>query len=163
MSRGLIILAGLSAALAGAGAAWAQTPTPPVNVDANRAVTACLTPSQQRRPISDFSAEQRRRLVACIFADTSRQINAQLPVQVDELTRLDRTTTSGPLLTYHYRVARRRAELPDNVAELLEQGTRSNVCGQSNMVQTMGLGGIYGYRWIDSAGAPIHQLQISRC
>ena len=163
MSKGLIFLAGLSAGLAGTGVASAQSQDLPVNVDSNQAVNACLTPAEQSQPLAEFSAAQRRRLVTCIFANSARQINPQLPVQIDALMRLERITTSGPSLIYHYRVARRRSELPPNAAELLEQGTRSNVCAQQNMVQTMGLGGIYGYRWVDSAGVQIHQIQISRC
>ncbi len=163
MNRRLIVLAGLAAGVAGTGIASAESQDLPVDVDTGRAVNACLTPEEQRLPLSEFNAAQRRRLVTCIFEDTARQINAQLPVQIDQLMRLERITTAGPALIYHYRVARRRAELPADAAQMLEQSTRSNVCAQQNMVQTMGLGGSYGYRWVDSAGVQIHQINISRC
>ncbi|HYD13682.1 MAG TPA: hypothetical protein VEC11_12615 [Allosphingosinicella sp.] len=161
MTRRMILLAGLTAGLAGA--ARGQQPPPPVNVDTNQAVNACLTPAQQRQPLAQIGPAQRRRLVACIFENTARQINAQLPVQVDELTRLDRITVAGPSLTYHYSTTGLRAELPPNVAALLEQHTRAFVCGQANMAQTLQLGGTYGYRWSDRTGVLIHQVQITRC
>lgn len=163
MTRRIAYPAVMAAALAGAGAAGAQTPDSPVRVDTNQAVAACLTPAQQRQALGQIGPAQRRRIVACIFENTARQINAQLPVAVDEVTRLDRITTSGPLLTYHYSVSTPRAELPPNIGELLEQGTRTYVCAQANMVQTLQMGGAYGYRWADRDGAPIHQVQISRC
>jgi hypothetical protein len=134
-----------------------------VHIDSARAVNACMTRAEQQRPEAQFTAAQKRRIVACINADAARQANAQLPVQIDPITRLDRMTSVGPTLTYHYTIARRLAELPPNFRELIENGTRAYVCRQQNMVQTMQMGGIYAYRWVDPDGRRLHQIRITGC
>jgi len=155
-----------AALLSFAGSAAAmQDPPPrlPVNVDAGQAVNACVPVAERERPLAQLSMAQRRRIVACIFENTGRQINSQLPVQVDEITRLDRITVAGPELTYHYTISRRLAELPPNVRELAESSTRSNACAQPNMRQTLEMGGAYRYRWVDPDGRQIHQFRLDAC
>jgi hypothetical protein len=164
MDRWIALTAGALASLAGIGVAAAQNaPNPPVNIDTSQAVNGCLTPAEQRRPLAQITMAQRRRVVACVNAAAARQANAQLPVQIDEVTRLDRITTAGTLLTYHYTLAREASELPGNVRALLESSTRAHVCGQQNMVQTMHMGGVYRYRWVDRNGRLIHQVRIAGC
>ena len=138
-------------------------PRLPVNVDTNQAVNACVPVAERERPLAELSLEQRQRIVACVFANTARQINSQLPVRVDEITRLDRITVSGPELTYHYSVSRRLADLPPNVRELAERSTRTNACAQANMRQTLQMGGAYSYRWVDAEGRDIHRFRIDAC
>lgn len=143
--------------------AQASPPDSGLRVDSDQAVGVCLTPAQARQSPESFTLAQRRRIVACIDAEAARQLNAQLPRQIDDVTRLDRITTSGPLLTYHYSVSRRVAELPANIIPAMEQSTRAHVCAQQTMVRTLALGGSYGYRWVDPDGREIHQLTITSC
>lgn len=123
----------------------------------------CLSPSDMQRPPSDFSPEQRREIVGCMNAALAAQINAQLPRQVDELTRLDRLSSEGPQLTYHYTVLRAASELPANSGQQLEASTRRQVCAQAPMRQTLEMGGAYAYRWVDNQGVLIHQISVSSC
>jgi hypothetical protein len=163
MATMIMAVALAPAGLAGsAGAAQNQAPDP-INIDSQQAVNACLTPAQQRLPVARMSAAQRQRILACVNAAAARQANAQLPVQIDSVTRLDRITTAGSLLTYHYTIARRAAELPAGVREAVERETRANVCRQANMVSTIRMGGVYGYRWVDPDGVLIHEMQVSSC
>lgn len=172
MKKRLVFLAGLSAACASGGLAQTRgpappappaPPVPPVSVDTARAVNACLTSAEQQRPVAEVDAATRRRAIACVFASSAAQIRAQLPVRIDEISELVEISSSGPVLTYTYRLGRSRAELPANVAQLLENGTRSNVCAQANMVQTIAIGGSYVYRWVDRDGRQIHQMGVDRC
>jgi hypothetical protein len=134
-----------------------------LQVNAVGAATACLSPSDMNRPPSDFTEEQRRQIVGCINTAAARQVNAQLPKQIDEITRLDSLSTEGPLLTYHYTILRPAASLPPGSGERLASMTRTMVCGQPQMRQTLQLGGSYAYRWVDNAGALIHEVRIDNC
>lgn len=134
-----------------------------LQVNAVGAATSCLSPSDMNRAPTDFTEEQRRTIVGCINTAAARQVNAQLPRQIDEITRLDRLSTEGPLLTYHYTILRPAASLPAGAAERLGTMTRTMVCGQPQMRQTLQLGGAYAYRWVDNAGALIHEIRIDAC
>ena len=149
-------------------------PTPPpttprsnnpagLNVDVVSATNTCISPEDQQRPITAISAEQRRAVVACLNAVAVRQIEGQLPRQIDSATRLDRITAEGVLLTYHYTITQPRNQLPPNAAELLSQMAQRNVCAQQAMRQTLMLGGAYAYRWVDTSGAEIQRVRIDAC
>ena len=163
MKKRLIVLAGLSAGLGGRIQAQAPAPTSPVQVDSRQAVDACLTPAEQRLSIDQTDAATRRRMLSCILATSAGQIRTQLPVRVDELTELTEISSSGPVLTYTYRISRRASELPPNAPQILETSTRTNVCAQPSMVQTIAIGGAYVYRWTDRDGRMIHQMEVRSC
>lgn len=139
--------------------------TGPGGIQANGASATgeCLSPEDARRPPSDFPPEQRRQIVGCINAQLARQVNPQLPRMIDEITRLDRLSTEGSMLSYSYTVMRPASTLPANAAQLLEQQSRSFACSQPATRQTIQMGGAYGYRWVDSQGALIHQVRIDAC
>lgn len=134
-----------------------------LSLNAQSAVGGCLSAEDQRKQPSDFTPEQRREIVSCFNAAAAQQVNAQLPRQIDALTRLDRITPDGPLLTYNYTVLRPASSLPANGVQQLETMTRSMVCAQPAMRQTLQMGGAYAYRWVDNQGALIHQMRIDAC
>lgn len=134
-----------------------------LQVNAVGAATSCVSPADMNRPPSDFTLEQRRQIVGCINTAAARQVNAQLPKQIDEITRLDSISTEGPLLTYHYTILRPVASLPPGSGERLASMTRTMVCGQAQMRQTLQLGGSYAYRWVDNAGVLIHEMRVDAC
>lgn len=165
MRRWNVAIAGALMSVTGAAAATMQGTTPalPVNVDTAQAVNACVPAADRSLPLSALSQARKRSLVACIFANTAEQMNRQLPVQVDEITRLDRITVAGPQLTYHYTVSRRLATLPANIRELAETSTRAHSCAQPNARQTLEMGGTYSYHWVDPDGREIHQFTLTAC
>jgi hypothetical protein len=132
-------------------------------MNAEGIVNSCISQADQQRQIAQFDANQRRRIVSCLHAEAARQLNAQLPVQVDALTRLDRISADGPLLTHHYSVSRRVAQLPAGLGPRLASNARMTVCGRTDMRLTLELGGAYAYRWTDSAGAVIQEVRIDAC
>ena len=134
-----------------------------LQVNSLGAATSCISPSDMSRPAEDFTPEQRRQIVGCINTAAARQVNAQLPRQIDEITRLDSLSTEGPLLTYHYTSLRAASSLPAGAGERLGTMTRTMVCGQAQMRQTIQLGGAYAYRWVDNQGALIHEIRIDAC
>lgn len=163
MARRTVPIAAALLSFAGHAEAMQDPPRLSVNVDAEQAVSACVPAADRNRPLADISLAQRRRIVGCVFGNTARQINSQLPTQVDDITRLDRISVSGAVLTYHYTIARRLADLPANVRELAEQSTRAKACTDANMRQTLQMGGAYAYHWVDSEGRQIHRFRIDAC
>ena len=142
-------------------AAAAQQPE--IRVDGEAVSRACVTPGQSERPIADFSASERIAMIACFQREGARQLNAQLPRQIDDLTVLHVATTEGPRLTYHYKIALDAGRITADQRAALVQVTRNNVCGQQSMRQTMSLGGSYGYVWIDPANVEIARTVIEGC
>lgn len=134
-----------------------------VTINGLGAASECVSPEDMRRPASDFSLEQRRVIVGCLNASLARQVNPQLPRQIDEVTRLDRLSTDGSLLTYHYTILRAASSLPSNAPQQIETMMRRTVCAQPQMRQTLQMGGAYGYRWVDSQGVLVHQIRIDAC
>jgi hypothetical protein len=161
------ILIGLSgggqAAAPAASASASASASPRPSVDDRQVLDACLSPADRQRAPGDFSPARRLQIVTCLTAASARQLEAQLPRQVDALTRLDQVSAAGTELTYHYSIGRSAADLPADVGARLESATRAYVCAQHSMVSTMQMGGAYVYRWADSAGQLIHQMRITGC
>lgn len=134
-----------------------------LQINSASAASDCLSPSDMQRQVSEFTLAQRQQVVTCMNTRMAAQINAQLPRQLDELTRLDRIDAEGTVLTYNYTVLRSVAQLPANAVQQLDAGTRQMVCSQPPMRQALQLGGSYAYRWVDNRGAPIHQMRIDAC
>jgi hypothetical protein len=138
-----------------------QTGPAGLQVDPTAMVNNCISPADQQRPLADITPEQRRTVVACINAAAVQQINGQLPRQIDQVTRLDRVTSEGTLLTYQYTVT--APNLPPNIGTQLQAMTRTTVCGQPQMRQTLELGGAYAYRWVDANGREIATARVDAC
>ena len=134
-----------------------------IQLNTTSAIGGCLSPEDAQRPPSAFPPEQRRQIVACFNAQTAEQLNPQLPRQVDEITRLDRLSADGPVLTYHYTVSRSAASLGSTAPQQIESGIRRMACSQAAMRQTMQMGGAYAYRYVDNQGALIHSFRIDAC
>lgn len=158
-------IAGMLMSLSGGGAAATQatSASPRVRVDSHQVIDACIPPADAQLLWDDISPARRHQILACLTMASARQLNAELPQQLDALTRLDEVTAADTELGYHYSVSRLTAELPGDVAGRLETGTRAYVCAQPDMVSTMQRGGVYAYRWTDSAGQLIHQMRITGC
>lgn len=134
-----------------------------LQVNALSAAADCMPMSDINRPPEDFPPEQRVQIVSCVNAAAARQVNAQLPRMMDEVTRLDRITTEGPLLTYHATVLRAASSLPAGSGERLASTARRTVCANPQMRQNIQIGGQYGYRWVDNQGVLIGEVRIDGC
>jgi hypothetical protein len=136
---------------------------PNVEIDTAAAVNACVAPELQSRPLEQVSLVERQDMIACVNAHAARQLQASLPMQVDDITTLTELTTVGPLVVYQYRIARAARTLGANVGAQMESQTRAFVCADAQMRQTIALGGSYEYRWDDDAGQPIHKMRVTSC
>jgi hypothetical protein len=139
--------------------------TTPQGLQANGlgAASECLSPEDMRRPASDFTPDQRRQMIGCLNASLARQVNPQLPRLLDSITRLDRLTTEGPQLTYHYTILRAASSLPAGAAQQVETTMRRMACSQPQARQTIEMGGAYAYRYVDNQGVLFHQFRIDAC
>lgn len=134
-----------------------------IQLNATTAIGSCVSPEDAQRPASAFTPEQRLQIVSCFNTQTANQLNPQLPRQIDQITRLDRITAEGPLLTYYYSVSSPAASLGANAAQRIEAGTRQTVCVQPGVRQSLEMGRIYAYRYVDSQGQLIHSFRLTSC
>ena len=147
---------GLAAALVLAGGV-ATGQVPPIDTAAVQA--AC-------GPIEQAARAGRARMldvVVCANREATRQLDARTPFRVDEVTTMDSVEADGPTVIYRQRVAVEARNVTDAMRASLEQTVRANVCGNSQMRNTISLGGAYTYVYVDRAGAFLHRIDIRRC
>lgn len=155
--------AGQSGAANAAAPAQAPEEPPPLALDEQRLLETCVPAAERERPVEALSAERRAALNACFNTDMARQLGARLPIRIDSRTELDQVTVEGPALVFRYRVSVRLAELPAGAAEQIEASTRANACAGEDVRQTLALGGVQVYRWVDRDAAPIREVRIDSC
>jgi hypothetical protein len=131
--------------------------------DERQVVDRCVGAENRNRSMSELTPQQRTALIACAQDVTARTLRAQLPLRIDEITTLEEIEVDGATLIYHNRLNLDAADLQDTARPAIEQATRAHVCGQANMVQTIGFGGAYGYVWVDRTGNLVHRMTISTC
>lgn len=102
-------------------------------------------------------------VVACANAESARQLNAHMPMRVDEITIVESVAAFGPEFVYNVRVEVDAAAVTGEMRGNLSAGTRNYVCNAADMRQTIGNGGRYRYRWADRAGRPVNEILIDRC
>lgn len=149
-------------ASAPANAAAAEEP-PSLALDQQRLVDTCIPRADRERSIEQLGAARRAALNLCLNHETARQLAARLPIRIDSSTLLDRVTVEGPALAYRYRIDRRVAELPAGTPDRLDAHTRQSACAGEDVQQTIALGGVQIYRWVDRDEAPISEVRIDRC
>jgi len=147
------------AAIAGAGAAQPAN----VRTDSAELVRRCVPAGMESRAMSELSAAQRQTMMSCAQGEAARQLNAQTPIQVDELSAVRSVTAEGAQLTYHMQVQVNLADVTDAQRAGVVQSTRGNVCGLEQMRRTMAMGGSYRYIWTDRTGAEIARTVIAGC
>ena len=148
--------------LAGAGSAAAAQPSQ-IKVQAESVADLCVPAADRDRPMSDYSDAERIAMISCAQRQSARQVNAQLPNQIDEITVLERITADGARLTYHSRLALAATRITAAQRAALIEGTRNFVCSNDDMLQTMSYGGSYGYVWIDPDDVEIARTVIEGC
>jgi hypothetical protein len=134
-----------------------------IQIDTDRLAQTCMRPGDASRPIAAFSEAERLELIACANREVVRVMTPRLPLRVDPLTSVTSVVASGPLLTYNARVDIDASQLVPAQIQQLHQTTRTTVCGQSAMRQTISLGGAYAYAWTDRNGRSLPPLRIDSC
>jgi hypothetical protein len=110
--------------------------------------------------VADLSEDE---FVEQAMAIAAAELRGQLPMKVDELTTLLSVMSLKKTIMYSYRL-----EVPpgaDLTTWELEQAARleANVCGDTNMRNTIARGGSYRYMYADQTGYRIFDKTIDNC
>lgn len=151
------IAIGLAAALVAGGLASATAAQPQMDNEALAAACGAVEREWQAGRVGIVD------VVACANAESARQLNAQMPMRVDEVTTVESVAAFGPEFVYNVRVEVDAAGVTAAMRDNLSAGTRNYVCNAADMRQTIGNGGRYRYRWADRAGRPVNEILIDRC
>jgi hypothetical protein len=131
--------------------------------DIERLGQDCISPAEARQSLAEISDARRVELIACANRQVVRIMTPRLPIQVDAMTSLTAVVASGPLLTYHSRVAVDASQVTAAQMEQVHRAARANACGQPSMRQTLAMGGSYAYVWTDRNGRSLPPLRIDSC
>ena len=151
------VVNGLAAMLVVGGLASAAAAQPQMDNDALQAACGGIEREWQAGRVGIVD------VVACANAESARQLNAQMPMRVDEITTVESVAAFGPEFVYNVRVEVDAAGVTAAMRDNLSAGTRNYVCNAADMRQTIGNGGRYRYRWADRAGRPVNEILIDRC
>ena len=96
--------------------------------------------------------------------ETSKQINAQLPIMVDKETRADITMSSGKHLIYKYTMVNSSERDIDKIAFKNEVKTMlvKNQCSNENMMKMLKMGVQYDYMYHDRDGNLLATVNVSK-
>ena len=144
-------------------AAPAREEPPSLALDQQRLVDTCIPRADRGRSTEQLGAARRRVLNLCINEETVRQLTPRLPIRLNANTQIDRVAVEGPALVYRYRLAGRVAEMRAGTPDRLAAMTRQSACAGADVQQTIALGGVQIYRWVDRDEAPIREVRIDRC
>ena len=99
-----------------------------------------------------------------ILTETSKKINSQLPIMVDQETRLDTTICYGTQMYYKYTMVNYSKNDLDTEAFQNEMTTMlaKNQCNNENMVKMLRMGVTYYYNYFDKNGILIATINISK-
>ncbi len=99
------------------------------------------------------------------FTQASNQFNQQLPMMVDQDTRLDKTTVEpGPRLVYHYTFPKYTLKNVDINAlqKDLRMEIEQKVCTNADMKKSIQYGGIFVYAYSNGNGVEKIRFEINR-
>lgn len=142
-------------------AVQASGDTPEVRVDPESSFDACVGAAPDDETEMDRDAW--KALIACVFQQTAMQIDAQLPIKLDDSSTLVAVSSVGPQFNYTYVVNTLVGEIAAGAPAAIEKSTRASVCEDPDMLATIQRGGSYFYRWLDRSGAVIHTTLIEGC
>lgn len=97
------------------------------------------------------------------IAKASASINRDLPLSIDDVTRLEKTTSEGSILQYHYTIL-----LTADILEAKAFSSRMSsqletlVCSNDTMFDILNLGGGYRYTYVYETGQPLFDTTISK-
>lgn len=97
--------------------------------------------------------------------ETSKQINAQLPMMIDKKTRLDATVCAGKHLNFKYTLINiSENDIIDKKAFVNEAKSMlvKNQCGNEKMVKMLKMGVQYDYMYQDRDGILLGTINVSK-
>lgn len=114
--------------------------------------------------IDNFNEGRLEGAIEKTLLETSKQINAQLPMMVDEETRLDTTICAGNHMNYKYTLINLSDKDVDK--KVFHNEVRKvlvkNQCGNANMVKMLKMGVSYDYMYQDRDGNIVAIVNVSK-
>ncbi|QJR12866.1 hypothetical protein DSM104443_03960 [Usitatibacter rugosus] len=95
------------------------------------------------------------------------EFNKQAPMMVDAATRLDRASSAGSVLTYHYTLLQRPApgetleQLRANVPAF-EETTKKKVCADDKLRALLGIGVTMRYAYVTTASENAFEFAVTQ-
>ena len=112
--------------------------------------------------VNKYETGKKDATVNSILLKTSKELNAQLPIMVDEETRLDVTMVMGKQLYYKYTLVNLKAEDIDKTLLIsnLEPALKNNLCKNDQIKFLLENGVEYKYLYSDKLGNLIGTIEI---
>jgi hypothetical protein len=99
---------------------------------------------------------------AAELTEAARYLNAQAPIQLDEITTLESAETDHIVMIYNNKVARDASEFERATFEAERRTFLVEfVCGNDDMVITLDAGGSFRYNWVDKSDQFIGTVTIT--
>jgi hypothetical protein len=114
--------------------------------------------------VDSYNEGQIEAAIEQTLLETSKKINAQLPMMVDKETRLDSTICAGKHLNYKYTLINVRENDIDKKAFVNEVKSTlvKNQCGNEKMVKMLKMGVQYDYMYQDRDGILLGTISVSK-
>lgn len=109
-----------------------------------------------------FSDEITEAELAAALASAATEINAQAPIQLDEITTLVSADASGTNLTYTNKVSVSAEALGSDFEEARREDLKDFVCGNKDMMITIDHGGSFTYKYIGNNEELIASIDITK-
>lgn len=99
---------------------------------------------------------------AAELAEAARILNAQAPIELDEITTLESAETDNIIMIYNNKVASDASEFDKASFETERRAFLVEfVCGNDGMAITLDAGGSFRYNWVDRSDQFIGSVTIS--
>jgi hypothetical protein len=85
----------------------------------------------------------------------AEELHARMPRKIDKMTTLVDVTSSGVVMTYHYKIDSNDYEVPPNFMKLVETIIIKDVCKSPDTKSAMKEGAVYAYSYINSDTKPL--------
>tara|TARA_B100000678_G_scaffold23855_1_gene18148 strand:- start:2183 stop:2659 length:477 start_codon:yes stop_codon:yes gene_type:complete len=141
----------------------AQAPQVEFKTNSDAATGPCIEQYGESVAAGSISEAEWKDIISCVFANTAAQMDAELPKRIDDITALVAVSSNGSTFRYIYVLDVAVADVGQANIDSLKAVTRRNACSTANMVQTMGMGGSYFYRWVDRQGSLITTMLLESC
>ena len=109
-----------------------------------------------------FSDDITEAELAAALASAATEINAQAPIQLDEITTLVSANASDINLTYTNRVSVSAEALGTDFEEARKEDLKAFVCGNKDMMITIDRGGSFTYKYIGKNEELIASIDIAK-
>jgi len=113
---------------------------------------------------SSYSSSKQDAELEAILLKTSTQLNRQLPMMVDEETRLDLTIATGMTLTYKFTMINHMADEYDKYEfyNQMKNFLVKNQCSQENTKIMLRAGVSYNYLYFGKNGNILTTIKVTR-